>query len=265
MYETPARREATSWRPWGGIQTEADAAAEKERLGRDLAELIRMADFPLEVRPIEAIKSREEAAAIAARDYDVTLVYAAGGATRTLEILTPPSKWHILFLRHNPGPVYLWYEIVHPRYLRKTVDQYGQPGMTVHDVVIDDHAGVLWRLRALSGLKNTLGKRIVAVGGPSGWGGGGSKAPQLARDIWKLDIQTVPYPDLGARIRRARQNDALVKRAHAAAEAYLGHQNVSLETNKDFVRLKNEPLRVSHLDKVCYFSKKTNTCLRKKI
>src|SRR5512136_1584932 len=31
-YGLPKRREATSWRGWGGIQTEADVAAEKERI-----------------------------------------------------------------------------------------------------------------------------------------------------------------------------------------------------------------------------------------
>ncbi|MGA1822856.1 MAG: hypothetical protein ACMUIG_10055, partial [Thermoplasmatota archaeon] len=47
--------------------------------------------------------------------------------------------WNLMFLRHSPGPVYLWYEIVHPRFLRKTVDEYGQPGMDVHDVVVDSY------------------------------------------------------------------------------------------------------------------------------
>ncbi len=31
-----------------------------------------------------------------------------------LEALTAKDKWNLMFLRHDPGPVYLWYEIVHP-------------------------------------------------------------------------------------------------------------------------------------------------------
>src|ERR1035441_5216782 len=32
MYATPQRREHTSWREWGAIQTEQDASSEKERI-----------------------------------------------------------------------------------------------------------------------------------------------------------------------------------------------------------------------------------------
>jgi L-fucose isomerase-like protein len=75
----------------------------------------------------------------------------------------------------------------------------------------------------------------VAVGGPSGWGAGGKLAPQRSREVFKLDIQTVPYPDLGERIKRARADQALVRRAHAAAEQYLNQKGVRLETDKRFV------------------------------
>ncbi len=234
-YEVATRRQQTSWRSWGGIFTDSDAAAERERIERELAEMKKTADFPLEVRPVETCKTAEQAAALAGRDQDVTLVYGAGGGLDIVEKLTPPSKWSLMFLRHNPGPVYLWYEIAHPRYLRKTVDQYGQPGMTPQDIVVDKHSEVLWRLRALAGLRNTLGKRVVCIGGPSGWGDGGQKAPQLSRDSWKLDLQNVEYPDLAARIQRARANDALVRRAHAAADEYLKQKDVVLETKREFV------------------------------
>lgn len=234
-YRVPQRREATSWREWGGILSEADAASEKERIGRELAELKKKADFPLDIRPLAVCQTPEEAARISAGTHDTTIVYAAGGGLKMIETLTPEAKWNLMFVRHNPGPAYLWYEIAHPRYLRKTVDQYGQPGMTAHDVVVDKHSEMLWRLRALGGLKNTFGKKILAIGGASGWGDGGRKAPQIARDLWKLNIETVEYPALAERIKLARKNDGLVKRAHAAAEAYLKPKDVVLETKKDFV------------------------------
>ncbi len=235
-YETPRRREATSWRPWGGIQTEQDAAQEKERIARELAALEAEADFPLELLPLAAVKTPEEAAAVASGKHDVTLDFAAGGPVRTIEALSPADKWNLMFLRHRSGPVYLWYEIAHPRFLRKTVDEYGQPGMSNDDIVVDNPSEILWRLRALSGLKNTLGKRIVCVGGASGWGAGGRNAPERAREVWKLDIRNVPYPDLAARIKRARQDSQLVRRCHADAEKYLAGTGVRLETSKDFFR-----------------------------
>jgi hypothetical protein len=235
LFEIAKRREATSWRGWGGLLTEQDVAGEVERIGRELAGMAKGSDFPLELRRLEQVRTTEQAAAIAARDHDTAIVYAAGGGLRALEALTAPPKSGLVFVRHRSGPVYLWYEIAHPRYLRKTVDQYGQTGMGPDDVVVDSHAEVLWRLRSLAGLKNTLGKKIVAVGGPSGWGAGGRKAPDLARQYWKLDIQTVDYPSLGERIRRARQSDPLVRRSRDAAAKFLKQPGVKLETSRAFV------------------------------
>ena len=120
-YSIPTRQTATSWRSWGGIQTETDAAQEKERIGRELAKLAATADFPIEFLPVVALRNAEPAAALAKGRQDVTLMFAAGGGGNILQALTAPDKWNLMFLRHDPGPVYLWYEIVHPRFLRKTV------------------------------------------------------------------------------------------------------------------------------------------------
>ncbi|MFB0524764.1 MAG: hypothetical protein ACETVZ_04445 [Phycisphaerae bacterium] len=56
-------------------------------------------------------------------------------------------------------------------------DEFSQPGMDVHDIVVDKHGELLWRLRAFYGLKNIMGKRIVALGGPGGWGAEEREAP----------------------------------------------------------------------------------------
>ena len=56
VYQIFQRKEATSWRPWGGILTEQDAAQEKERIGRELATMKASADFPLEVLPLAIAK-----------------------------------------------------------------------------------------------------------------------------------------------------------------------------------------------------------------
>ena len=234
-YQVPQRREHTSWRSWGGIQTEEDATAEKNRIATELARLKSGADFPLEMLPTVGVQTAQQAANISKAGYDVLLVYGAGGDGRLLETLISPEKWNLMFLRHDPGPVYLWYEIVHPRFLRKTVDEYSITGLDVHDVVVDKHEDILWRLRALHGLKHTLGKRIVAIGGAGGWGAGGQKAPQIARSLWKLDLVDYPYKELEPRLKSAHADIKLVKRCEAAAKAYLGESRLSLHTRREFV------------------------------
>ena len=46
-YEVPQRREKTSWRSWGGIQTEQDAGEEKIRIEEELKAIASGADFPV--------------------------------------------------------------------------------------------------------------------------------------------------------------------------------------------------------------------------
>jgi len=93
----------------------------------------------------------------------------------------------------------------------------------------------LWRLRAFYGLKNILGKRIVAVGGAGAWGAGGRGAQDRARETWKLDIVPVSYSELGERIKKARNNEVLVNHCHNKAQEYLKQKNVVLETSKAYV------------------------------
>lgn len=234
-YETPKRREATSWRSWGAIETDAQAAEEKSRIDAELKQLAEKADFPVEFRPTLLCKTAEQAAETIKAGHDGVIIYAAGAWLKVLEKLTDPAKWNVIFVRHRSGPVYLWYEIVHNRYLRKTVDDFGQPGMDVDDVVVDDRADLLWRLRALAGLKNTLGRRIVAVGGAAGWGEGGAQAPRRAAEDWKLEIIPVSYGELGKLLDRAYNDAKLAARAEKEADAYLNDPTVRLETDRLFV------------------------------
>jgi len=228
-------RKQTSWRSWGGLHTEQDIRDEEQRIKHELTTLSSKAEFPVEILPLVTLNSVEQAAKVAGGDHDVLLLYAANTGGNVLEALTHPEKWTIVFVRHQSGPVYLWYEIVHNRYLRKTVDEFGQPGVDWQDVVVDKPEEIGWRLRALFGLKNTLGKRIVAIGGPGGWGAGGQQAPEIARTLWKMDIRTVEYAALGEMIKQARQKSQLVHRCREDSERYLRGRGVSLETDRAFV------------------------------
>jgi hypothetical protein len=234
-YALPKRREATSWRGWGGIQTEQDVAAEKQRIGDELAKLKAKADLPIEIEPLAIAANKVEAANLAKGNHDVMLIYAAGGGRDTLEALTLKDKFNLMFLRHDSGPVYLWYEVAHPIFLRKFVDEYGQPGMDVTDVVVDDYGEMLWRLRALHGLKNTLGKKIVAIGGAGGWGVGGKQAPDISRNLWKLDIVDFPYSELAPRLKAAKADAILARRAEADAKRLLRERGVSMHTDRKFL------------------------------
>ncbi len=235
LFETPTRREATSWRSWGGIATEQDASQEQARIEAELKQLSATLNFPLDMQPVALARNAQQASAIAQGKQDAALVFAAGGPGGALKAITDRNPWTVMFLRHRSGPLYLWYEIMHPRFLRKTVDAYGEPAVDVDDVVVDEYRDVAVRLRALHALRNTLGKRVVALGGPSGWGEGGRKAPDIARNLWKMDLQTVSYDELGERIKRARDDAQRVKRCTELAGTYLKDKRVRLETDRKFV------------------------------
>ncbi len=234
-YNIPRRREATSWRSWGGLHTKGDVEQEVGRIESELHELAAQAEFPITFRPVAHVRSRKEAAALRDGDADVMLIYGASAGLGELEALISPDRYNLMFVRHKSGPVYLWYEIVHPRLLRKTVDEYGQPGLEPYDVIVDEYREVLWRLRALYALKNTLGSPIVAIGGPSGWGSGGREAPRIAAELWKMDLQTVTYEELGKRIAAARSDAGRVRRAEAEAAEYLKTPGTELQTDRGFV------------------------------
>jgi hypothetical protein len=234
MHEIPHRREQRSWRSWGGIQTQADADREAANIGKELDKLRAKADFPVQFLPVLPVRRPEQIAA--AEDLgaaDAVIVYGAGGPQSIFDAVAKLGKPTIIFLRHRSGPVSLWYEIVSPRYLHQHTDSLAVQGIDNGDIVVDDPDELSWRLRSLCGLKNTLGARIVAVGGPSGWAT--PKAPQLARDKFKLDIQTLSYADLGELIKQARDDKAAGETARKRAAAYLADAGIKLETEKKYV------------------------------
>lgn len=232
LYSTPRPRKQTSWRSWGGIQTQSDVQAELKRIRGELAALEKTADFPVEFLPVAGFQRSAEVKGLEdLEEADTVLVYAAGGDN--LDGFESLGKNVIIFCRYRTGPTYLWYEIVSPRFLRHHTDTPCAKGIDNRDVIVDSQDEILWRLRALCGLKNTIGKRIVALGGSGGWAT--PNAPELAKDRWNLDIRTVSYQDLGKLIQAARKDGGATKRARDRAAAYLADKDVSLETEKSCV------------------------------
>ncbi len=236
MYDTPQRRPQTSWRNWGGIETQEQAEKELRAIKAELAALEKKADFPVEFLAPAGARNADELKKISDLDQaDTYLVYAAGGWMGIFDELNKRGKNMIIFCRHKSGPVYLWYEIISPRYLRQHTDTLAVTGVDDNDVVIDSQDEILWRLRALCGLKNTLGTRIIAIGGPGAWAQPADVVPNLVRQVWKFDIQTVSYDDLGKLIKEAFADSAAVDRAKARAKDYMKGHGVKLETKPEYV------------------------------
>lgn len=235
VYQLYKRREAWSWRPWGGLHTQSDVDREAGNIERELGRLKSKVDFPMEVLPLARVNSGAQASAVKNSDCDVILVYAASGSQNWLETLAASDKPNVMFLRHKSGPVYLWYEIAHPRFLRKNSDEYKEPGMDVWDIVVDDYEKVLWRLRALYGLKNAMGTRIVAIGDAGGWGVGRKFGPQTARKIWKFDIRPVTYKELAPMIKKSLSDQKAVREAERQTSEYLAQKGISMHTERKFL------------------------------
>jgi hypothetical protein len=236
IYDIPKRQPQQSWRSWGGIHTQEDADAEVARIKAELDKLQAAADFPLQVLPVAQApggKDLNTGGDVEVAAADVLLLCAAGGPITAFDALAKTGKDIIFFVRHRSGPVYLWYETVSPRYLRQRTDQLALKGSDDRDVVVDSQDEILWRLRSLGGLRNTLGTRILAVGGPGAWGQPKDVVPDRVRQQWKFDIQTIPYPELGKLIQAAREDKAAVGLAHRRAEAYLKQPQTTLETKRE--------------------------------
>ncbi|MCJ7485257.1 MAG: sugar isomerase [Candidatus Aminicenantes bacterium] len=235
-YEIPERRPQTSWRSWGGIQTRADVEQESGRIRGELDKLRSASDFPVEFLPLSAVRKAADLSSVAdLADSDAILLYAAGGWMDVLDTLGGMGKDMIIFCRHRSGPVYLWYEIVSPRYLCQHADAAAVKGVTDEDVVIDSQEEILWRLRGLAGLRNTMNTRILAIGGPDAWAQPKGVVPELVENIWKFDLRTLPYEELGPLLKAARADREAVKKARDRAAAYLSAPGTTLETDRSFV------------------------------
>jgi hypothetical protein len=236
MYVLPKRRDESSWKSWGGVQTESAAAEETARIEGELARL-KEAEIPLEISSVLKVNTIEQAARLRELDHDVTLVYACTGSGELLKTCLGSKPDALIFVRHRSGPIYYWYEALSVRYLDRSdpgqSPEAGKFSAHVDDVVVDDYRELAWRLRALSAVANLRATRIVALGGA--WGKYSPEAPQYARDKFGLKIIEVSYDDLTKRMDRARADRGVRAAAEKSADHYLAMPGTSLETEKSYV------------------------------
>jgi hypothetical protein len=238
MYHVAEKRPAASWKSWGGVQSDEAAAKEAATISRELGTLD---STVARVLPVVSVKTVEQAAQAHGNDYDVAVVYAASGSGDLLKACFAPKKDKdtIVFVRCRSGPAYYWYEALSTKYLQagqadaRPTSRLDHGGIHVEDVVVDDYDELQWRLRGLYALKNFLGTRIVALGGP--WGKYSPDAPQIARDRYGFEIIDVPYEAIAPRIKAAREDHDLAARTAQWADKYLSIPNTTLATDKAFV------------------------------
>jgi hypothetical protein len=237
IYVIPTRKEKTSWRWYGGIQTMDDVHKEAARLQKDLAELAAGSDFPVEFLPLELVGEAAKAKEVAAGDQDATLMFGACGYGAELPHLLADSKAPaVLFLRHRTEPHYCQHVSTHAIFLRHWTDAAVETNMDVHDVVIDDYNEMLWRLRALYGLKNARGTKMLAVGGVMHYSPVGTEHGQKhAEEVWDYTIEPVSLEQFGERLQKARGDERVVKAVEQQTQALLDSPNVALATERKFV------------------------------
>ncbi len=142
------------------------------------------------------------------------------------------QNWTVVFVRHRFRAVYEYSRSYHANPAKRSMS--GRTEDLTADVVVTAWKKCLARLRGLSGTEHD-GPKVVCIGGAAGGGRGGKQAPQLARDIWKMELPEVTYDNLRARLIAARNDAPLVKSAKQQAADYLRQKGVKLETSREAV------------------------------
>ena len=231
VFDTPARQDQSSWRGYGAIHTPAAAAEEAARIEKEWGVLKEQAEFPLHVQPVEVLDAQAKLQQLDVRDVDVCVLYAAGYCTEW-----PLAVPMIMFLRRRSGPFYLGLEIAHWRFLRQSGDVPAQPGFDTDDLVVDRPEELLWRLRALYGVKNARGTKMLTIGGLVAYSPLAQEhGPRVARDMWGYDFVNITDEEFAARLNVARADAEVVRKVEERTAALLKMPNIQLETDRKFV------------------------------
>ena len=183
------------------------------------------------MQPVELLDSQAKLAQLAVDDVDLCLVYAAGYVSQW-----PLKVPMVMFVRHRSGPFYLGFEIAHWRFLRGNGDQFARPDFDTDDVVVDSGDELLWRLRAMYGLKNARGTKMLTIGGLAAYSAPAQEhGPRVAKEVWGYDFVNVTDEEFAKRLDAARADQQVVKRIEEQTAALLNLPNVKLETDRKFV------------------------------
>lgn len=226
LYDQPQYHEAGSWRSWGGVQTQADAEQEKAAIAAEMEKITKEADFPIEFLPLVSggdVNAILDPAAVEAAD--TILCWPAGGNVHGIEKFNKPT---IFFIRHESGPISLWYEIISPRYLRQHGDSAAFETIRDDDVVIDDLSAVIWRLRGLCGLVNTRGTKILCVGGPAAWAQDAVATAETVKKLFQFELETIDYTEIERLVKEADADPNAVALAKERAAAYVAIPQTTL-------------------------------------
>ncbi len=233
-YQIEKPKDKSSWRSYGGLQTQEKVDEEARRIRTELKELASRAEFTVEVLPLALVDSDQKADEAARAECDVLLVYAAGGSQ--VYKLANSEKPKVMFLRHKSDHHYLWYEIAHWRLLRKNGDTFEEPNMDVDDIVVDNYDEVLWRLRALYGLKNAKGTRMLAIGGLAAYSESGQElGPTHAKDVWGYGIKIISEEEFAQRLGKARADEHVMRDVRRQTDELLSLPSITLQTDRKFV------------------------------
>ncbi|MFB3787064.1 MAG: twin-arginine translocation signal domain-containing protein [bacterium] len=236
VYHLETPQEKTSWRSYGEVSNPAAVEAEAARVAKDLQDLAARAGFPIEMLPVALVKDEAGAQAAAATDADLLVMFAAGGSGPMYQILAASPAAPVMFIRHKTRPYYLWHEIAHWRFLRRNEDSTVEPNMTADDIVTDDYNELLWRMRAVYGLKNAKGTKMLAIGSLAAYSEPGQRlGPGHARDAWDYAIEIVPREEFARRLDEARADSRVMEAAERRTRAFLERPGVTLQTERRFV------------------------------
>ena len=233
VHDLPQRREGTSWRNWGGIDSRETAQEEVGRITKELDSIKKSADFPVDFLDVTAVTDMGQMVDHPdVQKADLLIVYGAGAGIDPLKNI---QKDAIVFQRWKSGPVYLQYEIVSPRFLRQHTDTQKVPHILPEDVVTDSLDELTWRMRSLCGLKNTRNAKIMTIGGPAGWAQPEGVIPNLVEKVWGFKYHDISYPELEKLIVEAQKNDKAVALAKKRMEEYLKIPNTQVDTKPEFI------------------------------
>lgn len=231
VFDVPTRKERSSWRGYGGIQTPEAAREEAGRIEKELGQLKKEAEFPIQLQTVQLLDSQAKLGQVAVDDTDLCIVYAAGSCTQW-----PLKVPMVMFVRHRSEPFYLGFEIAHWRFLRQSGDSSALEGFDSDDVVVDSYDELLWRLRAMYGLKNARGTKMLTIGGLCAYSREAQKnGPRVAEEVWGYDFVDVTDDEFTKRLNVARADQRVVKRVEEETAVLLNMPNVKLETDRKFV------------------------------